>query len=98
VKGGGLTWLGWLMVGTGGMLVYAGMTGQSLVGELSAVLNGRPLGSGHAAAPSDVAGPGQAPGGGTVRDHEQPHSASSRAVPLPIYGSTAGGRGEGGGR
>lgn len=39
--GGGLTWAGWLMVGVGGLLVYAGMTGQSLVSELQSVLSGK---------------------------------------------------------
>lgn len=43
MKGGGLTWAGWLAVGIGSMLVYAGMTGQSLVAELAGVLSGTGL-------------------------------------------------------
>lgn len=57
MKGGGLTWAGWLMVGAGAMLVYAGMTGQSLVSELAAVLNGKGLVKG-AAAPATAGGDG----------------------------------------
>lgn len=56
MKGGGLTWAGWLMVGVGGMLVYAGMTGQSLVSELAGVLNGRSPKNGTSASGAPIGG------------------------------------------
>lgn len=57
MKGGGLTWVGWLMVGGGVMFIYAGMTGQSVVSELAAVLNGKS----PKAAPAPISG-GSLPG------------------------------------
>lgn len=56
--GGGLTWLGWALVGVGGMLMYAGMTGQSLTAEIAAVLNGRSPKQ-NAPAPSTPGGNGE---------------------------------------
>ena len=63
MKGGGLTWAGWLMLGGGGLLIYAGMTGQSLVTELGAVLAGKKLAkAGGAPAPlATPAAPAAAP-------------------------------------
>lgn len=56
MKGGGLTWAGWLAVGVGSMLVYAGMTGQSLVAELSGVLTGKGLVKGASASGAPIGG------------------------------------------
>lgn len=38
---GGLAVVGWVLLGVGGLLVYAGMTGQSLAGELQSILAGK---------------------------------------------------------
>lgn len=80
MKGGGLTWLGWLMIGTGGVLMYAGMTGQSVVAEISAALNGskaQPAGpTGHAAPP--------AKGSANSIEHD---IAAQRGVPYPVLGA-----------
>jgi len=56
MKGGGLTWAGWLAVGLGSMLVYAGMTGQSLVAELQGVLTGKGLVKGVSASGAPIGG------------------------------------------
>lgn len=91
MKGGGLTWVGWLMVGVGGMLVYAGMTGQSLVDELSAVLNGRsiPKGPGPAYQPGgsvyDSQVPVTLPAAKADPDAAAKAAAASRSVPWPVY-------------
>jgi len=80
MKGGGLTWVGWLMVGTGGMLLYAGMTGQSIITAVSEVLQGK---TPKAPAPGAVAGP---PSAGAPGDSEKSdHAAIVRppAVPVP---------------
>lgn len=66
MKGGGLTWVGWLAVGVGSMLVYAGMTGQSLVAELAGVLTGKGLVKGAAAPTAGGDGRSGTGGGGTA--------------------------------
>ena len=88
MKGGGLTWAGWLMVGSGAMLLYAGMTGQSVVKALSEVLNGK---TPKAPAPGTVPGP---PSAGAPGDSEKSdHAAIVRppAVPLPTAPAPTGG-------
>ncbi len=62
MKGGGLTWAGWLGIGVGAMLIYAGMTGQSLIAELSGVLTGKGLVKG--VAPATAGGDGLSGFGG----------------------------------
>lgn len=83
--GGGLTWVGWLGIGIGSMLVYAGMTGQSLIGELAGVLSGRK------AAPATVPSLGAAPAGSynaqAIAAIKEREAAASRAIPYPVLGA-----------
>lgn len=97
MKGGGLTWAGWLAIGIGGMLVYAGMTGQSLVSELGAVLSGRNPGEGQPA-PSTPQQSGPA-GSGNAAEARARAAAQARALPWPEIPSASprSQRGEGGG-
>jgi hypothetical protein len=75
MKGGGLTWVGWLAVGLGSMLVYAGMTGQSLVAELSGVLTGKGLVKGAVSASG-------APIGGVTDPANHPSTPGGNIPPV----------------
>lgn len=83
MKGGGLTWAGWLMIGVGGLLIYAGMTGQSLVAELAAVLNGKsPKPDNLPAGQSSSTGASP-----NALDAKQPAAPPHPAtIPYPTYG------------
>ena len=82
--GGGLTWVGWVGIGVGGMLMYAGMTGQSLIGELSAVLSGRKP---DAPLPSLGKAPAGSYNAQVIAAIKEQEAAKARAIPYPVLGT-----------
>lgn len=85
MEGGGLTWAGWSMVGIGGLLLYAGMTGQSLVAELAGVLSGKGLiksASGSTSPPAAPAAPA-GPAGAIPPVTQVPTAPHPPMIPVP---------------
>lgn len=80
---GGLAVAGWVAIGIGGLLIYAGMTGQSLVGELQGILAGR--------SPAQLAAGKRAPAPATPATDGQPGTAAGNGA----AGSGAAGGGGG---